>query len=111
MDPDDPSADRLLLSTDLMNRSDRVSTASLGVLIILIGMAANAGGGAIPISLPNVAAYLPDSADRSAFPARIAELKLAGLLREIRPGLYEVAAGLWKVGPWDPTDTAFFPMP
>ncbi|MBR2819825.1 MAG: hypothetical protein IKE60_34465 [Reyranella sp.] len=112
-DMDDSSSverDRLLVSVDWLSATSVVSPRAGGMLAKLIGIAANAGTPEIPVSLGNVEPYLRFAEDKQSFPALLAELRLAGLVREVRPGIFSIAPGLWKVGKWDPEDKAFFPM-
>lgn len=107
----DDDHDELLVSSRWLEATKGISLAAGGTLITLIGMAANVGVTAIPVSLGNMAPLIPSEEDRAAFPARFAELRLRGLVREVRRGVFEIAPGLWKIGRWDPADKEFFPFP
>ena len=110
MDEDD-GVDRpsVLVSSRLAEVTEPLSAGAEGLLIKLIRMAAEARSTEIPVSAANVAPYIPDAEDREAFPARFSELKLRGLVQEMRPGVYAIAPGLLKVGVWDPDNKEFFP--
>lgn len=101
---------RLLMSLRLLEATTGITTAAVGTLVMLIGMAAKSGHSEIPVSAPNVAPELRHAEDREAFPARFAELKLRGLVKEVRAGIYLIAPGLWKVSAWDPEEEEFFPF-
>ncbi len=107
-DDDESERDRLLISAAWRDATECISLAASGTLIALIGMAANAGKTAIAVSAANMAPHIRHEEDRAAFPARFAELRLRGLVREVRPGVFEIAPGLWKVGRWN-GEKDFFP--
>lgn len=48
---------------------------------------------------------------RGSTSARLAELRLRGLVREVRPGVFSIAPDFWKVGVWELDDEEFFPYP
>jgi|GraSoiStandDraft_16_1057320.scaffolds.fasta_scaffold2126231_1 hypothetical protein len=101
---------RLLISHRLREATNGISLSALGTLTTLIRIAANAGTTAIPVSEGNIAPYFSHAADRAAFRSYFAELRLRGLIRETRPGIFEIAPGFWKVAVWDLDDTEFFPF-
>ena len=86
----------------LIHRRWREATRGIGwgakgLLITLMEMAADAGRPEIPVSLANVASVMT-TAEQAVFPAQFAELRLRGLVRQVRTGVFEIAPGLWKVG-------------
>lgn len=110
MDIEDPNRDRLLMSRRWLTELKGLEPQDGGFLLTLIMMAATARAPEIPVSAANVAPHIKHS-DMAQFPACFAALKLKRLVKETRPGVYGIAPGLWKVGPWDPADEEFFPFP
>lgn len=109
-DESGPERPVILLSARWLEATRDVSLEAGGLLALLIRQAATAGRPEIAVSLGNVAAELRSARDRAAFPSMMAELRLKGLVRPVRPGVFAIAAGLWKVGAWDPGDKDFFPL-
>lgn len=106
----DLDREQLLVSVRWADETSRVSLDASGLLVTLVRMAAAAGSAEIPVSYGNVAPQIKTAADRERFAALIAELRLAGLVRPVRAGIFAIAPGLWKVGRWDPGDRAFVPL-
>jgi hypothetical protein len=100
---------RLLISRQLEAETEGVSPTAKRMLITLMAMGARSGTTEIPVSSGNVAPYLRNASDKEAFPTLFAELCLRGLVRQVRPGIYSIAPGLWKAAVWDPVDAEYYP--
>jgi hypothetical protein len=101
----------LLISERLNEALRGLEPGAVGTLITLISMAAQQGKTSIPVSPPNVEPYLIFNGNRAKVPGWLAALRLKGLLRPVAPGMFEIAAGYWKVGFADSADEEFKPFP
>jgi hypothetical protein len=80
------------------------------MLLKLIDLAAEAGTDELEVSPAALAKYLRNAEDIDLLPGLFDELRLRELIREIRPGAFRIAPGLWKVGVWDSEDSDYFPL-
>jgi hypothetical protein len=108
---DEDERPELLISLRLQEHLEGLDAPAVALLIMLIGMAAEQGVTVIAVSAANVAAYASLHLDRGGFQAAFAALRLKRLVKPVRPGLYEIASGYWKVAVADPSDEEFRPFP
>jgi len=100
----------LLISWRIEEATRAVSVGAGGMLLKLIDLAAEAGTDALETSPAALAPYMRDAGDLDLLPGQFDELRLQGLVQEIRPGAFRIAPGLWKVGVWEAEDGDYFPM-
>lgn len=106
------SADKplLLISRHFEDATRGVSLGAGAMLLKLIDLAAETGTDELKVSLPELANHLRRAEDQHLLPAQFAELLAKGLVRQVGPGVFKIAPGLWKVGPWDPEEAKYFPL-
>lgn len=102
---------RLFLWKDWLRVTDGISQEARHLLYVLIRAAALSNRTEIPVDVGAIAAQFANAEERDACPERFAELGRSGLVREVRPGLYAIAEGLWRIGPDGADLGSYFPAP
>jgi hypothetical protein len=100
----------LLINWRIEEATRDVSVGAGGMLLKLIDLAAEAGTDELEVSPAALAKYVRNARDIDLLPGLFDELRLRELIREIRPGAFRIAPGLWKVGVWDSEDSDHFPL-
>lgn len=100
---------RLFLRNDWLRVTDCLSQDARRVLYLLIRASAQLHREEIPIDVNVLAAHLKTGDSCPSFRHCFAELRTNQLVREVRPGIFAIAAGLWRVG--SVADKGFFAAP
>ena len=100
----------LLINWRVEEATRNVSLGAGAMLLKLIDLAAEAGTDELEVSPAALAVYLRNADALDLLPGQFDELRLQGLITEVRPGVFKIAPGLWKVGVWDGADGDYFPL-
>jgi hypothetical protein len=105
----EPCSGRLFLRKDWLQVTDCLSQEGRRALYLLVRAAAQLGRKEIPIDIDGLAMHAKGDDGGSTFRSCLAELRRHQLVREVRPGVFAIADGLWQVG--SVGDAAFFAAP